>query len=127
MTDTNLPWTVFGRQVRPFSFALSLTMFQLAWSVLSRGTIGHLLDDVGLVVGFAAVVSFLLLLLGFWLRNDRSMVAGLLLATGVWASATSVLILDVGLTPSSLSAFCWTVAAGGSWLLEVGDASTDTG
>lgn len=121
MTDTNLPWRVFGRQVRPFSFALSLTMAQLSWSILTKNTIGQALDGIGHSVGMAAIVALVLLFAAFWGRSDRAMVWGLLIATGVWASATTILVLDVGFTPSTMSAGCWAIAAGGAWLLEVSD------
>lgn len=121
MTDTNLPWHLFGRQVRPFSFALALTMLQLSWSILTKSTIGELLDSVGQLVGVTAVISLVLLVFGFWGRSVRAMVWGLLLAAGVWASALAILMFDVGFVPSTMSAQCWTVAAGGAWLLEESD------
>lgn len=121
MTDTNLPWTVLGKQIKPFSFALSFTMIQLAWSVLSGSTIGVALDQAGPLVGTVAALSFVLLTMGFWIQSNKIMRWGLLLATGSWASAAAILWLDVGLTPSTLSASCWVLAAGGAWLLEASD------
>ena len=118
MTTTDLPWTFFGRKIKPFSLALSLTMLQLAWSILTKSTIGAALDEIGQVVGMVAVVSFALLTGGFVFCKERWMVLGLLLASGAWSSAAAILWLDVGLTPSTASATCWVIAAGGAWLLE---------
>lgn len=127
MSDTNLPWRVFNRQVRPFSFALSLTMAQLAWSILTKSTIGQALDGIGQVVGLVSVISCVSLFVAFWARSDKAMTWGLLLATGVWTSATAILVMDIGLTPSTMSAGCWAIAAGGAWLLEVGDDAPNDG
>ena len=124
MTDTNLPWMIFGRRMRPFSLALSLSILLITYATLAGVTVGQQLDGIsGKIVGGVGVLTVLLLVAGFWFKNDRAMVNGLLLSTGVWMSVTTVLALDIGFVAvSTLSAGCWAVAAGGSWLLEVSHA-----
>lgn len=123
MTSTDLPWTFFGRKIKPFSFALSLTMCQLMWSIFTKSTVGMALDGIGQIVGVIAAIAFALLVAGFFVMKERWMAWGLLLATGAWASVSAILWIDVGLTPSTLSASCWVLASGGAWLLEASDES----
>ncbi len=124
MTDSNLPWMIFNRKMRPFSFALCLSTALITYATLTGVTVGELLDGTsGKIIGGVGIIAVLLLLFGYWFRSDRSMVSGLLLSTGVWMSVTTVLALDIGFfAVSTLSAGCWAVAAGGSWLLEVSHA-----
>lgn len=124
MTSTELPWRPFGgRRLRPFAFALMLSTGVITYATFRGITVGRLLNDVGQAVGVAGVISVLFLLVGFWARRDHWMRAGLLISTGVWASASTVLFLDVAnqTAVSAMSAACWAVAAGGAWLLEVTD------
>lgn len=122
MTDSNLPWMIFNRKMRPFSFALCLSTALITYATLTGVPIGELLDGgtSGKIIGGVGIIAVLLLLFGYWFRSDRSMVSGLLLSTGVWMSVTTVLALDIGFfAVSTLSAGCWAIAAGGAWLLEV--------
>jgi hypothetical protein len=129
MTDSNLPWMIFNRKMRPFSFALCLSTALITYATLTGVTVGELLDGTsgklldgtsGKIIGGVGIIAVLLLLFGYWFRSDRSMVSGLLLSTGVWMSVTTVLALDIGFfAVSTLSAGCWAIAAGGAWLLEV--------
>ena len=121
MTDSNLPWIIFNRKMRPFSFALCLSTALITYATLTGITVGGLLDGTsGKIIGGVGIIAVLLLLFGYWFRSDRSMVSGLLLSTGVWMSVTTVLALDIGFfAVSTLSAGCWAIAAGGAWLLEV--------
>ncbi len=120
MTDDALPWSLFGeRKIRPFALALCLSVAVLGYSLLQEQTIGQVLDGLpGKFVGVLCVLSFVSFVVGFWGRSERLLTTGLLVASGTWASVTTVLFLDVGATTSTLLAGCWTVAAGGSWLLE---------
>lgn len=121
MTDNNLPWLIFGRKLRPFSFALSLATAVIGYGTLKGVAAGVGLDgNAGKTVGVAALIAVLMLVYGWWARSDKAMIRGLLLSTGVWASTTAFLALDIGITAlSTMSAACWCVAAGGAWLLEV--------
>lgn len=122
MTSTDLSWTFFGRKIKPFSFALSLTMLMLTWSILSKNTIGQTLDEEGQIVGVVTIAAFALLAVGFYTKHERWMRHGLLLAAGAWVSVSTVLWLEVGGGTSTLSASCWAIAAGGAWLLEKSDS-----
>ena len=121
MTETDLPWMIFGRKMRPFSLALSLSTAVLGYATLRGVATGVGLDGTaGRIVGIAALVAVLLLIYGWWSRSDKAMVNGLLISAGVWASSTAFLALDIGVSAvSTMSAACWCVAAAGAWLLEV--------
>lgn len=121
MTDTELPWTIFGRKMRPFSLALALSTLVISYATLRGVAVGVGLDgNSGKIVGVVGILSVLMLFAGFWFRSDKWMTRGLLFSTGVWASTAAFLALDIGITAvSSLSAACWGIAAAGAWLLEV--------
>ena len=85
MTDTDLPWPIFGRRMRPYSFALSISTSVITWSIFAGSTIGQLLDaTLGQFAGIVGIVTVLLLIGGFWFRSDRLMTIGLLLSAGLW-------------------------------------------
>lgn len=122
MTDTNLPWRIFGRLIRPYAFAVSLATLTALWSLATESAVGELLDQgPGHVVAAASALSIALLWAGWWARSDRLMRAGLIWTTGVWASVGTVLALDIGAQPSMWLAWCWAIASGGAWLLETFD------
>lgn len=130
MASTELPWTAFHRQVRPFSFGLSLACATLAWTdIIKRNDLGDVLDNgspEGWTIGTAAALCLLLLWAGFWVRSDRLMRWGLLGAAGVFAARSAFLLADRGwgFTPFWIS-LSITVMAGGAWLLEKAAARND--
>lgn len=118
---THLPWYLLGRQVKPFSLALSLACLTIGWLILGDRTTpsaitGSLWADVIAVV---ALLACALLWVGFWVRSDLLMRHGLLLAAGAWmARAAAVAVLDGPLTQTASLSACWALAAAGAWLLE---------
>ena len=124
MPDTNLPWRLFGRLLRPYAFAVSLATAVVVWSTVAGLAVGELLDATpGHIIAAAAAVSVALLWLGWWARSDQLMRWGLFWTTGVWSAVAGILALDIGaLAPSTLLAACWAVASGGAWLLEATDS-----
>jgi len=127
MTDTDLPWRIFGRLIRPYALAVSLATLVIVWSMVTEAAVGQLLDQApGHMVGTTAALAVALLWAGWWMRSDRLMRAGLIWTTGVWATVGTVLALDIGSQPSMWLAWCWAVASGGAWLLETTDADRRT-
>ncbi len=125
MTDTDLPWRIAGRIIRPYALAVSLATLVIVWSIATEAAVGQLLDGPpGRIVAAAAAAAVALLWAGWWMRSDRLMRAGLIWATGVWAAVGTVLALDIGSQPSMWLAWCWAIASGGAWLLETTDADT---
>lgn len=123
MTDTNLPWRIFGRQLRPYALAVSLSTALIGYAIWTGTALGQLLDGFpGHVIATAAVAAVTLLWVGWWVRSNRLMRSGLFWTTGVWASVTAVLAIDVGWNVNTMLAACWVVASGGAWLLEATDA-----
>lgn len=120
MSDTSLPWQIFGRKVRPFSFFLSLSCLVLSWSLLTHRAVGQSLDGVaGTIVGFVALITVLLLWLGYICIKETWMRYGLLAAVGSWTAVGAFLFLE-GASPVSASlALCWAGASAGAFLLEV--------
>lgn len=116
-----LPWRVLDRVIRPFSFAVSLATFVLTLGIATDNTVGVSLDSGlgGVVFVAASFTTTALLWCGWWVKSTSLMTHGLLLAAAVWAAAGYVILLEGASWVSGCVALCWSVAAAGSWLLEV--------
>lgn len=119
----SLPWVVLGRQVRPYSLAISLYVAVLSYAVVTNRAIGQLLDGpIGLAIGVVGIVTVGLLWGGWWARSTWAMTQGLLLSACVIASVAAAIFADTSWTNiSGLLASTLVVASGGAWLLEVSD------
>jgi len=124
-----LPWRVFDRAIRPFSFAVSLATFVLTLGITTDNTVGVSLDSgLGVVVIVAASsTTTALLWWGWWAKSTSLMTHGLLLAAAVWAAVGYVTLLEGASWVSGCVALCWGVAAAGSWLLEANDPNVKGG
>ncbi len=127
MTDTDLPWRLFGRLIRPYALAVSLATLVIVWSIATEAAVGQLLNGPpGRIVAAAAAAAVALLWAGWLARSDASMRWGLFWTTGVWAAVWMVLSLDIGFgSVSAMLAGCWAIASGGAWLLEATDRQDD--
>jgi hypothetical protein len=132
MGRTELPWLWRGRHVRPYAFAVSLTMVVLAWYLLVRGydpgasLSGH--SSSGRIVGGAAFLSFALLWGGFWAQRSGLMKLGLLGTAGVMATRTVMIFYSVGFAnQSAWFSACWVLASSGAYLLELTTAENADG
>ena len=124
----SLPWRVFGRVIRPFSFAVSLATAVLTAGIVTNQTVGVSLDGAaGKFIGIAATASTSLLWWGWWSRSVTAMTNGLLIAAGVWAAAGAAIMFEGASWVSGCVALCWAVASAGSWLLEVSDPNVKGG
>ena len=120
MSDTNLPWMIFGRKIRPYSLFLSIACAVSAWSLLTHSAAGKSLDGTaGIIVGICALAAVLFLWLGYLLRNDILMRHGLMTSIGSWSAVGTFLALEQASPTSSLLAFCWAGASAGAYLLEI--------
>lgn len=120
MSDTSLPWRVFGRMLRPYAFALMCSLISI-WLVSSRHVeaIPQMHSGHGHVTGWIALAVAVLLFAGWLAHSDRMMRWGLLLSTGVWGLIATVAAFTQGLlSPYALISACWVAASGGAWLLE---------
>ena len=122
MSDTHLSWQLWGRKVRPYVLAVSLSTAVIAYACLTGIAVGRLLDGAtGIIVGAAAVVTVLALWWGWLASSERWMFRGLLWSAGVWAAVTTILATDVGIVNvNTLLSAAWVIASGGAWLLERG-------
>ena len=122
MSDTHLPWQLWGRKVRPYALAVSLSTAVIAYACLTGIAVGRLLDGAtGIIVGTVAVITVAALWWGWLAKSEAWMLRGLLWAAGVWAAVTTILATDVGIVNvNTLLALAWVVASGGAWLLERG-------
>ena len=126
MTDTDLPWRIFGRIIRPYALAVSLATGIIAYACAASIAVGQLHGPPGRIAAAAAAAAVALLWAGWWARSDRLMRGGLFVTTGVWAAVWMVLSLDIGFgSVSAMLAGCWAIASGGAWLLEVTDRQDD--
>ena len=117
---TDLSVRFLGRKIKPYAFAVSLTMFVLAYMMFGHLAVGESFRGwQGNVAGVAAVVSAVWLSFGWWWQKQSFLEWGLLLACGGWMVVSSVLAFEFGVFyHNTLLAFCWAVASVGSWVLE---------
>lgn len=124
----SLPWRVFGRVIRPFSFAVSLATAVLTVGIVTNQTVGVSLDGVaGHLIGVAAAASTVLMWWGWWGRSVWAMTQGLLVSAGVWAAAGAAILFEGASWVSGCVALCWAIASAGSWILEVNDPNVKGG
>lgn len=123
MTTTQFRRTLLNRAVRPYAFAVSLATAVVSYGILTDQAVGRQLDEwPGHLIGVMGLVTVVMLWYGWWARSDTWMTRGLLWSTGVWAGVGTVLSIEGGAWVSGLLAWCWVIASGGAWLLEVDDA-----
>jgi hypothetical protein len=125
MSKGDLPFTVFGRPVKPLAMALMVSTFTIFYSnvVVNNDVAGG--AYVGDIVGWTAGLTSLLLLLGWVHRSQRIAELGLLLATGVWVSRMAVVAMTEGVGYFGVwLSLGWVLAAGGAYLLEAWDDKT---
>ena len=103
-----LPWRVFDRVIRPFSFAVSLATFVLTLGIATDNTVGASLDSGlgGVVIVAASFTTTALLWWGWWAKSTSLMAHGLLLAAAVWAAAGYVILLEGASWVSKCLALC---------------------
>ena len=113
-----LPWHVFGRRIRPFSFSLMLATLavgiQFQVQVEAPGEELHQNIMFGL-----AIVGVSLLFAGWVTIRDWVHDYGLLIVSGVWMGRTALYVMQddweqIGLYLSA----CWAVSAVGAWMIE---------
>jgi steroid 5-alpha reductase family enzyme len=113
-----LPWTVFGRRLRPFSFAIMCTTFVVGVQYIGLHTgPGNAVAD-WFTGGFAFIACFLLFT-GWAFKSDDIHDWGLLFAGGVWGSRAALYLLEEG--PSSLAMYFslgWFTGIMGAYALE---------
>jgi hypothetical protein len=113
-----LPWTVLGRRLRPFSFVLMAATFIVGFEFhLTESGPGSGLSE-HFAGGFAFMASAMLLL-GWALRNDDIHDWGLLVAAGVWGARSTLFLLDSNWRDvGAYLSVCWMVGALGAYGLE---------
>lgn len=120
MSDTELPWQLWGRKIRPYSFSLSIACGVVAWSLLTHNAVGKTLDGTaGIIVGICAVMAVLFLWVGYLGKNEIMMRHGLMASIGAWSAVGTFILLEGASLTSGLLAFCWAGASAGAYLLEV--------
>jgi len=120
MPPLNLKWKIFGRPVKPVSFALTLTMLVIANAGFTdTGVLGdHFLSDF---LGGGAVAIALLFVIAWVHTSQRLAETAMLLSCFLWTTRFWLIIFVAGNPIRSeglwLSA-CWAIVAAGSYLLE---------
>ena len=123
MPSTDLPWLLWGRKVKPYALAVSMSTAVVAHAMLvDRDDVGSTFDAYsapGIVVGVCALAAVLSLWAGWWGRKLPLLEAGLLLSVGVWTARGALVGLTDGPTVNTVwFSFAWVVASGGAYLLE---------
>lgn len=115
---SDLPWIAFGRQVRPYSLAVSLASSNVAYLIVSGRSAWGGLDMYSLVLAGAAITGTVLLWVGFWARSLPALRHGLALTAAVFAARGAYIgVTSANWATASLS-FCFAIASGGGYLLE---------
>jgi len=117
MSGVDLPWSIFGRRVKPLALAASVANMGIAIGLYDSDSyfsqVPHLLV---LVTAVSAVVMFWA---GWWLNNVRLVSVGLLLTVGVFTARAALASFTEGVAqPVFWLSVSWTVAAAGAFLLE---------
>ncbi len=121
---TSLPWLFMSRRIKPYAFAVAFAcLIVTIGSLVLRNLVGSTLDNLspaGVFVGGLSLSAFLLLMYGWWAKNDRPMQMGLLASAGVFSTLATYVFLENGLlVVSGWISVAWVVASVGSYLLEV--------
>ncbi len=118
--STSLGVTFFGKKIKPYAFAVSMTMFILVGMMIQNVAVGELLDGWhGDMVAVVAGASGVLLTVGWWFQVQRLLEWGLLLAAGAWMTVAAIIGFESGVWyHNTWLAFSWVVAGLGSWVLE---------
>jgi hypothetical protein len=115
-TDKAL-WIVWGRQVRPGTFVLSVVTLALGINALAGATVlTGMWETIAGGIGCAAAAA---LWVGWWARSLTALLAGLLAAAWTWATVAAAAASTPGVNPlgmSVASAACWCLLACGLWL-----------
>jgi hypothetical protein len=118
----NQRFHIGGRRVRPFSLALLISTFVVAYQyeILEAGP-GT--DASDLIETMFAAVTITLLITGWFFNDERLHRAGLAMAAGVWAARSALYAFDFGITHIAVwLSLAWVVGCVGAWILESYDA-----
>jgi hypothetical protein len=124
MPELNLPFTLFGRPIKPVSMVLMFTMFLLSiYSLIDVGVLGT--SAWGDIIGAMAFSVACLSILAWFENSQRLSEYALLGAFFIWGFRFWGIILVQGwntfFTEGWYLSFMWVLLAGGSWLLERAD------
>ena len=119
MGRTELPWLLWDRHVRPFALAASAATFVMFLLIVTDQSVWA--DPTGNREGAVAVLaggSTFLLWAGWWVPSTRLMQHGLMMCAVVFAVRGTFIGLVGDNWLTALLSYCWTLGAGGAWLLE---------
>jgi hypothetical protein len=119
-----LPWTAFGRPVKPVAFALTITMIS-TFAVAYNGDAVAIGNTVwSQLVGYFAALTSAFLIVGWVWRSQRLAEFGYLFCFAVWMFRLAVYITDVHpVGDRYVLAAMYALISGGAYLLEVADPS----
>lgn len=121
MAQTELPWLVWGRKVRPYAFAVSLAAGVQGLILATGKSVWGAGDAWSWVMAGLALVSVAMLWWGWWGRDEGAMRHGLILTSCLFAGRAAYIATTAGSVTGWLAAgllACWAVASAGAWLLE---------
>lgn len=120
MAQTQFRKTILNRAVRPYSLGVSLSVMVMGVAIVTDRAIGKFINSwPGDVLAALFFITAAALWYGWWAKSDNWMRHGLLWSTGVWSSASFIMIVDGDSWVAAALGLCWVVASGGSWLLEM--------
>ena len=124
MPPLNLPWTFFGRPIKPVAFVLMVTMMVLGVSAITDR--GVLQDSIWAdVIGVLALCVSVILFYAWYKKSQTWAEYALLGAFFVWGIRFWGIVFTQGFDALTQEPGClallWMLLAGGSWLLERAD------
>ena len=129
MPRLNLPWTTYGRPIKPVSLILMNTMFVFSWTAITDK--GALLDSLwGDFIGVLALLVAAAFIWGWFKSSQKIAEYCLLAASAIWGFRFWALLFvnrdSVFTTEALYMSLLWSLLAGGSWLLERADPNAIT-
>ena len=99
MSDTFLPWRLFGRKIMPYALGVTLFMFLYAYTLLVyKNDTGDALDLslVGYVIGWICLLNGIMMTIGWFKMSKLLLTYGLLISVGVFVTRGVYILLDEG-------------------------------
>jgi hypothetical protein len=114
LSPADLPWTFFGRRVKPLALAASVANVAI---IANFHEIPFTHPHALVIV--AAILATLAFWFGWWLNKVPLVQVALLATVGVFGARAALAVMSIGwLSHMTMLSIAWMIAAGGAFLLE---------
>jgi hypothetical protein len=112
--------TLFGRAVKPVAFGLTLTMLIIAQANIRMADRG-VVYPLSVVLAVLAILSAVMLTVGWFGRQQRLAEYGLLMVVAVYLTRAVFVFMESGPDQAVWFSLTTVIIAGGSYFLEASD------